>query len=1131
MPGDYTRLSFDPVEDFSRPRAEQGRMLRDAYLNELADGVDHRLRALALDVLGPCTAPRDLDTGGAPEATGFRIAVAGVSFTIGLGRLYVHGLSLDNHGSGPWHVEPGLQDLRGADPVPYEKQPYYRNPPPVPETGPHVVYVEAWEREVTAVERHELIDSAVGEETDARMQTVWQVKVLPGGAEGVDCATPDAELPGWAAATAPSAGRLSTAGVAVPADTDPCSVPPDSGYRGFDNRLYRVEVHTGGALGDATFKWARDNASVATAVLGVDSTRTVLTVARTGRDDVQRIREGSWVEVLDEARELSGTPGFLARVVTVDRVDDPTQQVTLSGPLPADLDPTDGSLRTRLRQWDQSGASVGGDGAVPVSAATGGLDLEDGVQITFSTDPAGGLLRTGDHWTFTARSADGQVQPLADAPPQGPRRFYGRLAVVDLGGQVTDCREVWPPECDGCGDCTLCVTPESHADGRLTVQDAVDRVRRTGGRICLAVGEYELDEPVVLDAARGVTLAGHGWGTVLRHRGTGPAVVLAGCRGVTVSDLAIVGSPPPSGGENDRTDGAGGDEGESVAVGIAVERSAGVEVVRCAVVRSGLLAGGGPAALLAVLGGSDRPDADRQALPDVPETAITLVGLVAGLVVRECVLLADVGIASVVQGSPTETRRFLTLAGLQLADSVVYGTQAGILLDERVQLTAGADVRDCLIVGDQGAAVTWQAHPMQASTVIRDCRIDGGGAGIELACPDGEISRCRITAHATGLDDARGADRAEQPPPRLDGTGIVLTAPQFEGVLSAVRVDDCTITTAGPAVALQGAQRDIVVTGNRLDGGTSGVIMRPGSSGLRVLVRDNDVIRTPRPESDEGSRLAVIGVWLVQVTDGEVRGNQIHDLDPGTAERGTVVAAVAAQECPSLAIAGNTLVVPAMSNVPSLVVGVLAQTRSGRIDVIDNVIVSGTPTPTEADSRQLPAVAVTAGQAAIRTARFGVPTARRPVTEQFDASDAFARMGTDWYAEREEGLVWVTPGRVFAAVGDVSSAVTVRGNRIAAGGAAAVVQTTVTGPLVFSDNLIRRDDANLVSEIRPAAVTGSADSLIASANHLETVGTTAVELDVPASRTAVTGNVTRGRIQIGGAPLPAPWNAINVVLP
>ncbi|MGW4891786.1 DUF6519 domain-containing protein [Kitasatospora sp. NPDC004240] len=1159
MPGDYTRLSFDPLEDFSRPRAEQGRMLRDAYLNELADGLDHRLRALALDVLGPCTAPLDAGSGPDPEATGFRIAPAGRSFTIGLGRLYVHGLALDNHGGPPRHVEPGLQDPRGAAPVPYEHQPYLPESAPLP-IGRHLVYVHAWEREVTAVERPELIDPAVGVETDVRMQTAWQVRVLEEVPDDTDCATPESDIPGWAELTAPSAGRLSTAAVAVPAETDPCSVPPDGGYRGWENRLYRVEVHDGGPLESATFKWARDNASVASAVLGVDSTRTVLSVARTGRDDVQRITEGSWVEVLDEVRELTGRPGFLARVVTVDRVDDPTQQVTLSAPLPADLNPTNGARRTRLRQWDQFGPAVGADGAVRAADATGGLVLEHGVQVTFSADPEGGPLYTGDHWTFAARSADGSVQPLDQAPPQGPKHYFGRLAVIEVpevvepsdgggegdGGEpeteVLDCRGVWPPCDEGCGDCTVCVTPRSHASGRLTVQDAVDLVAPTGGKVCLAVGRYELTEPVVIEDARGLTLAGHGSRTLLYYRGEGAALTVVESREVTIADLRVVVDPRAPSGEGEAEDDGGDGEGDRTAA-LLVTSSRDVVVERCELRRyqntTATLRGGA--------GERRRPRLHRH----LTVTALGLAGYVRRLSVRDSWLSADLGIADLSQPAPDATtripaaalRRFLLLDGFELSRSTVVGGLGGIELAEGVQLSTGAELCESQIVGFSGPAVDWRANSLDAPLLIRDCLLDGGGSGIELGTPYSSLVRCGITAFPVGLltdggTDAGPGDTAEPPLPRSDGTGISLTASELDGLLTGVRISDCVVTATGYAVATRGRQEDLWITGNRLAGELGGVVMAPGSSGARITVRDNEVLRTRRPEptvgdpggndGDEPQQTAVMGVWLVQVTDAEVRGNHIRGLTRG--ERADLIGGVALQECRSGTVAGNRIDLPGDRLDTTMIVGVTALTRSGRLDLIDNLITSGAPDHTPV--RQLcPAVHALAGRELINTKVFGSDKQRRGIDDPSDTAQIFARLSPSWYAAREGGdLAWVTPKGVFTAQAAGRSVFTVRGNRIRSGTTKVVVQLACDGPALINDNQIRHgDDLDDPGAKQVAVLDAGGSSLVMNANHIET-NLSAARLSTGSRTAAVTGNVTSGPILLNNSPLPAPWNTINVII-
>src|SRR5262249_13850146 len=143
------------------------------------------------------------------------------------------------------------------------------------------------------------------------------------------------------------------------------------------------------------------------------------------------------------------------------------------------LDADDASRHTRVRRWDQSGlvrdrngnvvANVDASaGVVPVPPATTAVGLEDGVQVTFSTAPGGGAFRAGDYWVFAARTVDASVEALEQAPPRGIVHHYCRLALVTFPDTASDCRVLWPAEGGGC-DCTVCVTPESHNSGALTI--------------------------------------------------------------------------------------------------------------------------------------------------------------------------------------------------------------------------------------------------------------------------------------------------------------------------------------------------------------------------------------------------------------------------------------------------------------------------------------------------------------------------------------------------------------------------------------------------------------------------------------------------------------------------------------
>src|SRR5712692_3473915 len=227
MSGDYSRKRFDPFNDFAGVFMQQGRVQLDADWNELVDIVDRRLRAETTDIIGRATVPTET-----PD--GFKITLAGGSATIGRGRIYVDGLLAENHGAPPLQFDAVLAESRGANPIDYNHQPYFPNVAavaPFPTAGgPHLVYLDVWDREVTYLEDPALVEVALGVDTTTREQTVWQVRVLANVGAGVACDTPDSGLTGWSAIIAPSAGRLTTAAVGVPADDDPCLTPPSGGF-------------------------------------------------------------------------------------------------------------------------------------------------------------------------------------------------------------------------------------------------------------------------------------------------------------------------------------------------------------------------------------------------------------------------------------------------------------------------------------------------------------------------------------------------------------------------------------------------------------------------------------------------------------------------------------------------------------------------------------------------------------------------------------------------------------------------------------------------------------------------------------------------------------------------------------
>ena len=548
MAGDYSRFRFNVDKNYSEVRQQQGRVSLDADWNEGEAIVDRHWRSETFDILGRCVVPATT-----PQA--FEIVpTAPGEFTIGVGRLYLDGLQVENHGLFP-QFDPVLAELHGTGAVPYAAppgnpmQPYYPTAPAVtlPAAGRNdLVYLHVWQREVTALEDPQLLEVALGgADTTTRLQTAWQVQVL----EGVGDAHCVDELDAWNDLIEPSAGRLTTDQVA-PGGDKPCIISPAGGYRGLENRLYRVEIHTPGPLGTAKFKWSRDNVSVRAAVDAISVGLDQITVRELGRDQVLRFNVGDWVEVLDDNLEFRIQAGesVSAHMAKITAIDEANGILTVSPSIPAGLglDATDPKRHTRVQRWDQS---VGVDANGLLDTAAGPLELEDGVLASFNIDPTnpGGEFKRGDYWVFTARTADGLVEQLNAAPPRGIHHHYCRLAVTHWGPTVDtthvhDCRTIWPPaQC-----CTIAVRPGED------IQAAIDRVPADGGCICLLPGLHRIHEPLLIDGRQNINFKGVGPASKLIYESIDPQItyqatlyVVGGSRDIHISDLLIYGDSLP----------------------------------------------------------------------------------------------------------------------------------------------------------------------------------------------------------------------------------------------------------------------------------------------------------------------------------------------------------------------------------------------------------------------------------------------------------------------------------------------------------------------------------------------------------------------------------------------------------
>jgi hypothetical protein len=1066
MSGDYSRQRFGPLKDYSEVLMQQGRVQLDADWNELVDLVDRRIRAETVDTIGLATVPKQT-----PD--GFKIEITGDGPAIGPGRIYVDGLLAENHGkpraaTPQFDFDTVLAEVRSGDPLPYGEQPYLPNAAnvaPFPTTGgPHLVYLDVWPREVTYLEDPDLVEKAVGVDTTTRSQTAWQVRVLPDIGASATCSTPDNELHGWPDLVRPSAGRLTTAAAGVPQDDDPCLTPPGGGFRGLENRLYRVEIHDAGPQGTATFKWSRDNASVATEVTAIPDLHK-LVVARVGRDALLRFSAGDWIEITDDWRELAGEPGVMAHVQDVN---DATRTITLAGGLPAGMfatnaqGETDPARHTRIRRWDQRGQisdinnqplvdldAASSLGVIPVPPDGTSIILEDGVQITFSTNPAGGTYHTGDYWTSAARTADASVELLQEAPPRGNHHHYCRLAIVTFPNDVTDCRTLWPPDAGEAGcDCTVCLTPEG---GAQAIQQAIDQFKATGATICLGPGLYNLGrQPLRISAAQALRIKGHGWKTQLVYLGVGPAIAIENSIDVTLEEMDVL------------TSGAASGSG----LAVAARNCARLTIQRCILLQLG---------------------AGETALP-----AIGLAGIMADLAIRENIVLGAIGIGNIGSASPNirtaaavSSNALLTL-GLIIQENFLISRLRGISLQDTV-----------IHMGQTRIAVNFVNECAQAG--IAALGITAAGAGIEISGNHVQASGNGIVA---GSDGAYIAGNAITAPIRSTGDGIVLTATKGDLVDRCQVVNNRISGVGGHGIAVQAGLGSAMIKDNVLENTGGGIFMADQASANVLEVENNHLLNTAAGANDQNQELA--GIRVVRAAHAAVANNVVLGVGAVAIQNPGRAGIQVIGPSTSTRIAGNDVadIGPAGEFLKETA-GIEYSGPFNRLDVAGNRVARGQTPPPNGSPAAWRAVRIIAAAAG--------------------TSNVAAGLNVHFLVSA--GFIFSIFGSKVTRLPSGPGNLTVQGNQLDSYGQAETVAISTAGACLFSNNLcvLLPPSRFPVARIRAGAIVAGSNYLQGPADVA-----LSLSLPDPTAAFTAVGNISRGIIQVNGVNLAAPWLPLNV---
>ncbi len=1096
MSGDYTRFTFDPRDDHAGVLMQQGRVMLDADWNEFVELLDRRWRSETIDIIGKCTVPKE-------TPFGFLIGASGGTLSIGRGRIYVDGLQAENHGAPPLEFDRILAESRGTTDLLYTTQPSPPSPlPPLPTTGTHIVYLDVWEREVTHIEDAELIEKAVGVDSAARLQTVWQVRVLEVQQDRDTPLTCASVVPEWDALVRGAAGRITLDAAGVPAIDDPCIIPPNGGYRGTENRLYRVEIHDGGDLGAATFKWSRDNASNAAVVTAIDGTGITLTVSHTGRDEPSRFASGDWVEVTDDAHEFAGLAGVMAKVLSVDPV---LSQITLTAAL---AEPFDLSRHTRVRRWDHKGlvrdltnavvADVDASGGViPITAGTTYV-LENGVHVTFTLADPAGVFRPMDYWVSPARTVDASVVPLLNEPPRGVHHHFCRLAIAAFTAtgpdpkSILDCRTLWPPDVgeDGC-ECTVCVSPESHASGAMTIQHAVDIAKQTGGTVCLGPGTYILSQTLSLAGAQSVRVRGHGWKTLVIGFGLTPMVDVSGAIGVVIEEMWLLSVGLVKGGTDFVATHLSASGLTPVSGDVVfVANSMGVTIQRNVIAEIAL----------------------RQT--DLFARCVALEGVVAGVQIRENILLGGIGVGAtaLVPKSPEFTDIFtanpLATFGVDVADNAISARSRGVSFDGAVLHFGATRIRGNSIAGSSAGSVVDTAWTFSLGA---------------FAASHVDVSENTVVLSGAGL--VLGADNLTVRENEIAGTANVTTAPSTQTAIALVDgldvdgIDRCLVVgnrishLAGTAIGVSTLVRSGMIKQNAIEDVTFGIVMHDGSGGNTLSIENNHLLRVGDGRGIEKTRISAIEVrGLASV---EIASNTIDGVGQGAAaspERvGIVVDGVQSSR-----IAGNDITDLAPEpGIGGAAAGILVSGAFERVDITDNTVRRSRSAIDKASDDRWWALRFVGK---LTFVPIGASLGALPFTRGFTFT-----FGNFVFAADRNAVTVLPRGRGIAAV---------RGNLFDAFGSAPSVEIAADGVCMMTENRVLL----ATSKVR-SVVDLTAGAAVFGNNYVEGPSdgkTPSVTLVVPAPAGAigpftVVGNLTSGPIEMNGAALPAQWLAVNTV--
>jgi hypothetical protein len=299
------------------------------------------------------------------------------------------------------------------------------------EPGDYFAYLDVWERHITALDDRSLQEVALNvPDTTTRTQTLWQLKLHP--SPGSANSSVD-RLETWTNFENRELRReLPLLNARVAGGQGGSELSASHGRLG--NHLYRVEVHdamtTHGPPDQKalTFKWSRENGSIASEILRLEGGDTIR-IRKSSQVLWQNSISGQWLEILSRDQELKGEPGAL---VPLRRISDTKIEFDPSGivgPLP--------EKPCKVRRWDHNQTNVA-EGAIHIRPGQNEwVELEHGIQVRFGNNETSETstlehnhYRTGDYWLIPSREATNNIEWPTDEADKDVTFVEGQAITV-----------------------------------------------------------------------------------------------------------------------------------------------------------------------------------------------------------------------------------------------------------------------------------------------------------------------------------------------------------------------------------------------------------------------------------------------------------------------------------------------------------------------------------------------------------------------------------------------------------------------------------------------------------------------------------------------------------------------------